>query len=113
MFVHYSDIDDEVQLLRPTTKVDFECTFEEQGPVAHSVKKIIPKHNRVYWIVCFSHCSYKLKSGSIALRALMRLFKRKKRSIQKSGLATCAISTGKLQKANHNLWIQSLQIQRM
>lgn len=47
VFVHYSDIDDEVQLLQPTTKVEFECTFEDQGPVAHNVKKIIPKRNRV------------------------------------------------------------------
>ena len=72
MFVHYSDIDDEVQLLRPTTKVDFECTFEEQGPVAHSVKKMIPKQKRVNGIVCLSLCRCKLKNGSIFLLELMK-----------------------------------------
>lgn len=95
MFVHYSDIDDEVQLLRPTTKVDFECTFEEQGPVAHSVKKIIPKQRRVIGIACFSHYSYKLKNGLIVLTELMKLFRRRRNWTQKSGLSSCAISITK------------------
>lgn len=47
VFIHYTDIDDEVRLLIPTTKVEFDCEFEESGPVARNVRKIIPKKKKV------------------------------------------------------------------
>ena len=47
MFIHYTDIDDDVRLLLPTTKVEFDCILEDSGPVAKHLKKIIPKRKRV------------------------------------------------------------------
>ena len=47
VFVHYSDIDDEVKLLLPSNRVDFDCYFDDNGPVAINVKKIIPKRKSV------------------------------------------------------------------
>jgi len=47
VFIHYTDIEDDVRLLLPTNRVEFDCVFDSNGPVAKRLKKVIPKRKQV------------------------------------------------------------------
>ena len=52
VFVHYSDIVDDIRILVPTSKVTFDCIFDDNGPVAKNIHKEIPKRKKVKKLVC-------------------------------------------------------------
>ena len=47
VFVHYSDIVDDIRILVPTSKVTFDCIFDDNGPVAKNIHKEISKRKKV------------------------------------------------------------------
>ena len=47
VFAHYSDIVDDIRILVPTSKVTFDCIFDDNGPVAKNIHKEISKRKKV------------------------------------------------------------------
>ena len=80
MFVHYTDIDDDVKLLLPSIRVDFDCYFDDNGPVAINVKKVIPKRKTVCGIDRWTHyCRSPWKSGWKSQRASTHSCRRRRK----------------------------------